>query len=219
MTTLDRAAPCDTALPCAAESDDWIVRLTTAGAQRDEAIVELLALMSRAARHQVSRMPEAAGLGQVRRAEVIRAAADEATVSVLARLSTFEGRSRFTTWAYKFGILHAAVEVRRAAWRSREIDLSSVAEPVCGGVTPEAFAEGTDLAALVRRGIADALTPHQRRVVLALLVHDVPIDVLADRLGTSRNALYKTVHDARKRLRCYLSEHGVLGCAAQEVGR
>ena len=73
--------------------------------------------------------PESAELGAARRAEIVQAAADEATVSVLARLSTFEGRSKFTTWAYKFGILHAGVELRRVAWRGREIDLGSIPEP------------------------------------------------------------------------------------------
>ena len=58
--------------------------------------------------------------------------------------------------------------------------------------------------------IAGELTPHQRRVVLALLVDGVPIDVLADRLGSTRNALYKTLHDARRRLRTALTESGHL---------
>jgi RNA polymerase sigma-70 factor (ECF subfamily) len=217
MTTMDPPAALATEPPPDTPGDDWIVRLTTPGMDREVAIGQLHALMSRAARHQVSRMPEAIGLGEVRRAEVVHAAADEATVSVLGRLSTFEGRSRFTTWAYKFGILHAAVEVRRTAWRSREIDLYSVPEPVSDAVSPEAFVEASNLAATVRRGITEALTPHQRRVVLALLVHDVPIDVLADRLGSSRTALYKTVHDARQRLRRYLADEGVVGGAVEEV--
>ena len=73
--------------------------------------------MLRAARHQIGRMPEAHDLGSARREEVVHAAADEATSAVLSRLARFEGRSRFTTWAYKFAILQTAVEVRRAAWR------------------------------------------------------------------------------------------------------
>ncbi|WP_152990410.1 hypothetical protein [Sphaerimonospora mesophila] len=109
--------------------DEWVTRLSTTGPVREDAVARLHGLMLRAARHQVSRMPEAAGLGAARREETVPSAADEATLSVLARLSTFEGRSRFTTWAYKFGILHAGVEVRRAAWDGREIELHEVAEP------------------------------------------------------------------------------------------
>ena len=96
---------------------EWLPRLSVPGPVRDETIGLLHELMVRAAWHQVNRMPEAAKLGAARRAEIVQAAADEATVSVLARLGTFEGRSRFTTWAYKFGILHAGVELRRVAWR------------------------------------------------------------------------------------------------------
>lgn len=197
-------------LASAVPNEEWMARLSTHGPIREDTIERLHDLMMRAAWHQVNRMPEAVGLGAVRREEVVLSAADEATVSVLARLGAFEGRSRFTTWAYKFGILHAGVEVRRAAWSNREIELHSIADPTATGVSPEAHAETRDLADAVRQGIEQALTPHQRRVALALLVEEVPIDVLADRLGTTRNALYKTLHDARKRLRAFLLTEGYL---------
>jgi len=194
-----------------ASNEEWLNRLTGMdGPVYDEAVGRLHDLMVRAAWHQVMRMSEASGLGPARRDEVVLSAADEATVSVLARLDVFEGRSRFTTWAYKFAILHAGVEVRRAVWSHREVDLHDVADRTKVGDSPEAYAETRDLARAVQRGIAEALTPHQRRVALALLVDEVPIDVLADRLGTTRNALYKTLHDARKRLRAALAEAGYL---------
>jgi RNA polymerase sigma-70 factor (ECF subfamily) len=189
---------------------EWVPRLSQPGPGRDQTVALLHELMVRAARHQVDRMPESAALGVARRHEVVHAAADEATVSVLTRLGTFEGRSKFTTWAYKFGILHAGVEVRRVAWRGREIDLDSIPEPSAPGPTPEGHAEGHDLAHAVQQGLDEALTPHQRRIAVALLVDEVPIDVLAERLGTTRSALYKTLHDARKRLRVFLFEQGYL---------
>lgn len=187
---------------------EWVPRLSVPGPVRDQTIGLLHELLVRAAWHQVARMPESAALGVVRRSEVVQAAADQATVSVLARLGAFEGRSKFTTWAYKFGILHAGVEVRRVAWRGREIDLESIPEPRSTGPTPESQAEGRDLARAVRRGLDEALTPHQRRITVALLVDEVPIDVLAERLGTTRSALYKTLHEARKRLRVFLADRG-----------
>jgi RNA polymerase sigma-70 factor (ECF subfamily) len=193
---------------------DWAGRLSRPGLIRDEAIGHLHALMLRAARSQVSRLTESSQLGSTQRDEIVHAAADEATVSVLTRLATFEGRSRFTTWAYKFGILHAGVEVRRAAWRPREIDLYSVPEPVSDVISPEDFAEANSLGAALLRGIAQSLTAHQRRVAVALLIDDVPIDVLAERLGSNRNAIYKTLHDARKRLREDLIAQGFL-CAPE----
>ncbi|MCB0987699.1 MAG: sigma-70 family RNA polymerase sigma factor [Microthrixaceae bacterium] len=189
--------------------DEWIGRLRTPGPVRDQAVQHLHALMLRAARHRVSRMPDGAALGAVRRDEIAHAAADEATLSALGRLDSFEGRSRFTTWAYKFGILCAGVEMRRALWRDRDVRWHDVSEPLEPAATsPESFVEGRDLAAAVRDGLTQALTDHQRRVVVALLVDGVPIDVVADRLGSNRNAIYKTLHDARRRLRTHLEEQG-----------
>lgn len=192
--------------------DDWVERLSAPpGAARDQTIAELHALLIRAARHQVSRLPEAAALGAARRDEIVHSAADEATVSVLSRLEAFEGRSRFTTWAYKFGILHAGVEVRRTVWKGREIALHDTFEPAQPSTSsPEAHAEGSALADAIRTGLREALTPHQRRIATALLIEEVPIDVLAERLGTNRGALYKTLHDARKRLRTHLTATGFI---------
>jgi RNA polymerase sigma-70 factor (ECF subfamily) len=142
--------------------------------------------------------------------DIANQAADDATLAVLKKLHTFAGRSRFTTWAYKFGVLHAGVAVRRQAWRHREVHLPDGLPLADASPGPEAYAEGGQLARALRAAIATELTPHQRRVVLALLVEEVPIDVLADRLGSTRNALYKTLHDARRRLRTALVESGHL---------
>ncbi|OFI37980.1 RNA polymerase subunit sigma-24 [Arthrobacter sp. SW1] len=196
-------APCDT---------DWVVLLSTTGPGHEAALAKLHGLLLKAVRHQVlqmyGRLPT---IGVVRVDELINQAADEAMVAVLGKLSTFQGRSKFSTWAYKFGILYAAVEVRRSMWRHWDVDLASVPEQPGHGLVPEEEAEGAELSVAIREGLEKALTPHQRRVLIALLIDDVPIDVLADRLGTSRNALYKTLHDARGRLRRYLTQAGFLG--------
>ncbi len=192
-------------------NDDWVSRLSTPGRAYEEAVAQLHELLLRAAGRQVGRMREGAVLGAARREEIIHSSADEATMSVLSRLGTFEGRSAFTTWAYKFGILQAASEVRRVAWRDREINLDDVAEQhQTVAPSPEGYAEGRDLAQAVRDGLREALTPHQRRIALAVLIDEVPIDVLAERLSINRGALYKTLHDARQRLRAYLSAHDFL---------
>jgi RNA polymerase sigma-70 factor (ECF subfamily) len=126
---------------------------------------------------------------------------------LLARLDDFRGASRFTTWAYKFALLEAAVKLRRRAWQGREIPLEPETWDVfaSAGLGPAETTEQAELLAALADGIA-ALTPHQRRVLLALAVNGVPIDVLAERLNTNRGALYKTLHDARRRLRAYLEE-------------
>ena len=191
------------------DGGDWVALLSSPGPGHDEALARLHGLLMRACRHQISLMSShLPPIGSVRVEELVNEAADEAMVAVLAKLPTFEGRSRFTTWAYKFGILYAAVEVRRNLWRHRDVDLTSVPEPQARGTSPEQAAEGLELSAAVHAAIRDALTAHQRRVVVALLIDEVPIDVLAERLGTTRNALYKTLHDARARLRQHLGAAG-----------
>jgi RNA polymerase sigma-70 factor (ECF subfamily) len=146
-------------------------------------------------------------------------AADDALVAVLARLDEFRGASRFTTWAYKFALLEAAVKVRRRAWQGREIPL----EPETWSFfarersTPSEDAERNELLEAVQDGIATALTPHQRQVLVALAVNGVPIDVLADRLGSTRGALYKTLHDARQKLRRHLAAAGLTLATPEEA--
>lgn len=196
----------------ATKDHEWLAALRSRGAEHDNAVRYVRDLVRRAARQQVSRMPGVwAGLGSVRAEEIIDSAADEATVAVLEHLDDFEGRSRFTTWVYKFGVWHAASEARRALWRDRPLVLDKYDEPTDNHpLTPESYAEARDLAGAVMIAIETALTPHQRRVALAVIVDGVPLDVLAERLGTSRNTLYKALHDARVSLRAELLRRGYL---------
>jgi RNA polymerase sigma-70 factor, ECF subfamily len=201
------------------EPEDWVEALGIPGPRQDHAMSSLHQMMLRACRHQVRRMsPALAGVGNERLEEIANQAADEAMMAVLAKLSTFEGRSRFTTWAYKFAILQSATEVRRFAWAHREVELDDNTQVMERGPSPASYVEASDLAAAVRLAIDVALTPHQRRITVALLVDDVPIDVLAQRLGCNRNALYKTVHDARARLRAHLIASGHLATPNPQAG-
>lgn len=192
-------------------ADDWWRHLPDDGPEGGEALARLHELLLRASRHQVWRLR---GLLDSPDAETVddlaQQAADDAMVAVLHKLSTFEGRSRFTTWAYKFAVLHAGVAVRRQSWRHREVPLPDTVELPDTQPSPVETTEAAQLARAVRDAIATDLTPYQRRVVLALVVEGVPIDVLADRLGTTRNALYKALHDARRRLRHALVASGHL---------
>ncbi len=204
------------------ESRDWLRSLRDTGAAQDDAVARLHALLLRAARFEVARRRPT--LPHLRGDEVdvfANEAADDAIVSVLARLDSFRGASRFTTWAYKFALLEAAVKLRRRAWQGREIPLEPESWDAFAtdGIRPDEAVEQGELLAAVRQGIDEGLTPHQRRVLVALAVNGVPIDVLSERLGTTRGALYKTLHDARRKLRRYLSERGLTPDAAEEVER
>jgi len=194
------------------ESRAWLDDLRTVGRTKDEAIARLHALLLRAARFEIARrrvtMPHLRG---DELDDLAAEAADDAVVSVLRRLDDFRGLSRFSTWAYKFALLEAAVKLRKRAWQSREIPLEDETWNRLASARPgpDDQAETGVLLGAVREGIANGLTPHQRRVLLALAVDGVPIDVLADRLGSTRGALYKTLHDARRKLRAHLAERGV----------
>jgi RNA polymerase sigma-70 factor (ECF subfamily) len=202
------------------ESRRWLGELRGAGAERDAAVARLHELLLRAARFEVGRrrtvLPHLRGNDLD---DIANQAADDALVSVLAKLDDFRGLSRFTTWAYKFALLEAAVKLRRRAWQGREIPLEpegwwSVASEA---PTPGEEIEQTELLAAIADAISGELTPHQRQVLVALALNGVPIDVLAERLGTTRGALYKTLHDTRRKLRRRLAEGGFDVTAAKEV--
>jgi RNA polymerase sigma-70 factor (ECF subfamily) len=166
----------------------------------------------RAARFEVAR--RRANLPHVRGDElddIATEAADDALVSILRRLDDFRGASRFTTWAYKFALLEAAVKLRKREWQGREIPLEPDTWSLFAsrGLGPDAQAEQGELLSALQEAIDELLTPHQRRVLVALALNGVPIDVLADSLSTTRGALYKTLHDARRKLRKHLEARGL----------
>jgi RNA polymerase sigma-70 factor, ECF subfamily len=217
-----RTAP--VAVPAAdrpdAESLAWVEALSGTGPGRDDAVERLHELLLRASSFEIARRHDASGEGHGLVSEdLAMQAADDALMAIMSKLHTFRGDSRFTTWAYKFALLEAGVKVRRRAWQGREVPLESDgwAQLPDRGAAPDAEAETAELLGAVRDAIADALTPHQRAVLVAVTLNDVPIDVLAERLGTTRGALYKTLHDARRRLRVHLTGLGLLTTATAAV--
>jgi RNA polymerase sigma-70 factor, ECF subfamily len=194
------------------ESRRWLSDLRAAGAARDDAVARLHALLLRAARFEVARRrPTLPHLRGDDLDDVANQAADDALMSVLRRLDDFRGASRFTTWAYKFALLETAVKLRKRAWQGRELPLEPESWTVFASndLGPEAEAEQHAVLDALQHAVDEALTPHQRRVLTALALNGVPIDVLAERLSTNRNALYKTLHDARRKLRRHLEEAGL----------
>jgi RNA polymerase sigma-70 factor (ECF subfamily) len=209
MSTLPETTP---ASRLDEESREWLRSLRSMGSAREDAVTRLHALLLKAARFEVSRRQ--AALPHIRGddlEDLAVQAADDALMSVLRRLDDFRGASRFTTWAYKFALLEAAVKLRKRAWQGKEISLEEDAWSAFSstGLGPEVEAEQNELMATLQHAIAETLTDHQRRVLVALAINGVPIDVLAERLGTTRGALYKTLHDARRKLRAHLDESGL----------
>jgi RNA polymerase sigma-70 factor (ECF subfamily) len=176
------------------DSRDWVAVLRGPPAVREPALATLHTLLLRGARFELARRREA--LTPVPKAELddlaVRAS-DHALVAILAKLDGFRGTSRFETWAYKFVLLEIGVEARRRTWQEREVGL--VVE------LPEALGA-------LRDAVEASLTPHERDVFAALALNGVPIDVLAERFGTTRGALYATLHEARRKLRAALVDGG-----------
>jgi RNA polymerase sigma-70 factor (ECF subfamily) len=195
-----------------AGSREWIEALSATGHRRDEATAQLHALLLRASRFEIARRGRAVGRDRLDEFDDLATqAADDALLAIMHKLHTFRGDSRFTTWAYKFALLEAGVKARRRAWQSREIPLEEDAWAQLSDQrsSPDDDAEVTELLGAVGEAIASVLTPHQRTVLTALTLNDVPIDVLAARLATTRGALYKTLHDARRKLRVRLADNGL----------
>jgi RNA polymerase sigma-70 factor (ECF subfamily) len=186
------------------DSQEWIERLTPGSPHLEAGIEELHSLLLRGARFEVNRrramLPHLWGDDYD---DLAQQSADDALLAVLRKLDDFHGDSRFTTWAYKFALFEAAAAVRTRAWQGREIPTESDGWgrfASCGPTAHENL-EMKELFATLKEAMATRLSAHQREVLVAVALNDVPIDVLAARLGKSHGAIYKTLHDARHKLR------------------
>jgi RNA polymerase sigma-70 factor, ECF subfamily len=187
-----------------AEGRRWIAALSGTGAEREVAAATLHAMLLRAARFELGRRRAMlAGTARETIDDLAMQSADDALSAILSKLDTYRFESRFTTWAYKFAILEAAVRTRRRAWEQRELpmDPQDWSTLPARALDPVEDVEMRERIRAIVRAIQTELSPHQRDVLSALVLADVPIDVLAERLGTTRGALYKTLHDARRKLR------------------
>ena len=150
--------------------------------------------------------------------------AQDALLKVLKSLESFRGESRFTTWAQKIAIHVAFTELRRRRWK--DISLQDIVETPEGDeftpailtdpeASPEREAAQSDMLELVQELIETELTDRQRTALLAIIQGGMPLETVAEKLGTNRNALYKLIHDARKRMQKQLEEK--TGLTAAEV--
>jgi RNA polymerase sigma-70 factor (ECF subfamily) len=141
-----------------------------------------------------------------------------ALLRILDKLDTFRGESRFTTWAQKIAVRVALSELRRKRWQDVSLDELTVgamgteivprfmADPAAG---PEKQAMQTALLEQLERVIAEELSDKQRRALVAVYFHGMPLEETARQMGTNRNALYKLLHDARERLKERLLQHDI----------
>lgn len=193
------------------ESATLVQDLLRPGLVRDAAITRLHALLLRVARAEAgrrrTRLPDRV-LEEVD--DLCVQAANDAVMNILRKLHEFRGAARFTTWACKFVIFEVSTRLRRHAWRHRAVETSDTAWSQLPDVAPSALRtmEYQELTVALQRAVRERLTDRQRTVFQAATVDEVPIDVLAERYGSSRGAIYKTLHDARRKLRDALTLAG-----------
>jgi RNA polymerase sigma-70 factor (ECF subfamily) len=195
------------------ESAAWLRRLGAAGGERQAAELELHARLVRIALAEVRRRSASTPVTGPELEDVAHQAAADAMLAILAKLGDFRGESRFTTWAYRFVILEVSSKLGRHYWRNPPVALDAgqwERFPDRLGIDPALYAESAGILAEVRRAVDEELTSHQRRVFVAIAVDGIPLDALAAELGLRRNAIYKVIFDARRKIRRALVANGYL---------
>lgn len=206
-------------MPNTRTNQEWLHDLNASGSLQEAAIAELRTLLLRAALYFFSR-----NLGDFRgmdHDEIMQRAEDcaqDALIAVTNHLSDFRGDSKFTTWAYKFAINIAMMTARRARWKDVSLDELSSSESnffewtlqdKSDGIAPEQSAMRVEVREIIQDVIEHELTEKQRRVLFMMVFNDVPMDEVVRHLDTNRNAIYKLLHDARRKLKAGLQAHGI----------
>jgi RNA polymerase sigma-70 factor, ECF subfamily len=197
-------------------NEEWLEELNAA---QEAAIADLRNLLLRAVLFLFSR--NLSDFERMARDEILQLAEDcaqDALIAVLNHLSDFRGDSKFTTWAYKFAINTALVTARRQRWKGRSLDQLSfsmdgslskwLVQDKSTGLTPDQSAMQSEIREMIREVIEQDLTDKQRRVLIMMVFNEIPMDEVARRLDTNRNAIYKLLHDARRKLKNRLQARG-----------
>jgi RNA polymerase sigma factor (sigma-70 family) len=192
-------------------SASWMQGLQATGPEHDECVHRLHALLLRVARYEVSRRAGSLQLVGPELDDIAQQACDDALMAIKGKIGDFRGESRFTTWAYRFVMFEVSTKIGRHFWRRRPAALEVDAWeriPDTLTVGAERRAEDRELFVALRRAIEEDLTDLQRRVFVAIALNEIPMDAVARELGSNRNAVYKTMFDARRKLRTSLATAG-----------
>jgi RNA polymerase sigma-70 factor (ECF subfamily) len=202
-----------------AESAEWVRSLRSDGAEGDAALQRLHGLLLRVARAELWRRNSRRLIDGPELDDLAHQACADAMVAITAKLDKFRHESRFTTWAYRFVILEVSNKLGRHFWKAPDVSIDDEdwdRLPGSFGLDPQHRAEWQELIGALRRAIDETLTPHQRRLFVAIILNGVPVDALAVELGSNRNAIYKALFDARRKLRRTLVANGYMNCETGE---
>jgi RNA polymerase sigma-70 factor, ECF subfamily len=194
-----------------ADSRHWVEQLRARHPRYQSTVARLHGMLRRVASYELSRRRrQLRSIGGPEFDDLAQQAADDALINILDRLDEFRGLSRFTTWAYKFVMFEVSAKVSRHAWVRQPPDAEEIAWdrlPDPAATRPEDWLERRAQLDALSQEIGE-LTDRQREVFVAVALNDVPIDVVALKLGTNRNAVYKNLFDARRRLRAGMAAAG-----------
>jgi RNA polymerase sigma-70 factor (ECF subfamily) len=207
-----RQAPTAAALD--PESAEWLRVLAGTGPAREAALARLHGLLVRIAHGEVRRRAPRLRIAGPELEDLAYQAAADALIAITGKIGQFRGESRFTTWAYKFVIFEVSAKIGRHFWRHPAVPLDAEdwdRLPDRFGFDPAQEAEWRDLLAALRRAVDEELTARQRAVFVAIVLNAVPLDTLVIEMDSSRNAIYKTLFDARRKLRAAFAANGYLG--------
>jgi RNA polymerase sigma-70 factor, ECF subfamily len=196
-----------------AESAEWVEVLAGTGPRRAAALARLHELLLRIARKEAARRGPRLAISGPELDDVAHQAAADALLAITAKIGQFRGESRFTTWAYRFVIFEVSAKIGQHFWRHPVVPLDAEdwdRLPARFGFDPAQQAEWRDLFAALRQAVDTELTSRQREVFVAIVLNDVPLDTLVVALASSRNAIYKMLFDARRKLRAALAANGYL---------
>jgi RNA polymerase sigma-70 factor (ECF subfamily) len=195
-------------------SVEWLRALNGTGAVREAGLARLHGLLVRVAVRELRRRDAGTWMSGRDLDDLAHQAADDAMLAILGKLGSFRGESRFTTWAYRFVVLEVSSKLGRHYWRQHPAEHLEAEDwdrlPDRLGAGPGEDAEHAELVNAVRQAVDETLTEHQRRLFVAVVLNEVPLDALVARLGTNRNAAYKAVFDARRKIRGFLVANGYL---------
>ena len=194
-------------------SEQWVQMLSRTGPEREAGLSRLHDLLLRIARGELQRRSGQLRITGPELDDLAYQAAADALLAIVAKLGQFRGESKFTTWAYKFVVFEVSAKIGRHFWTNQTVPMAAEDwERLPGrlGADPAQETERRDLAGAVRRAVDEDLTPRQRKVFVAIVLDGVPMDALVTELGSTRNAIYKTMFDARRKLRAALAANGYL---------
>ena len=195
------------------DSAMWVQGLGGSGRSHEETVARLHELLLRVARAEARRRSTQWSVGGPELDDLAHQAANDALVAVMAKVSEFRGESRFTTWACKFAIFEVSSKIGRHFWQRPTVSMDAEdwdRLPDRLGMDPARVAEWGDVVAALHRAVDGELSDLQRRIFVAIVLNGTPLDALVIELGSSRNAIYKALFDARRKLRASLVTHGYL---------